>query len=87
MALEETTTKLPEVTLTACERFVDLARSAISNTGTEEAWNADTVIKLTLRTYQQSSDDTVRARSLNLIDKFMEYGTYGIDKALEDFER
>ena len=86
-ALEETTAKLPEVTLSACERFVDIARTAISNTGTEEAWNADTVIKLTLRTYQQSSDDTVRARSLNLIDRFMEYGTYGIDKALGDFER
>ena len=87
MALEETTAKLPEVTLKACERFVDIARSAISNTGTEEAWNADTVTKLTLRTYQQSSDNTIRARSLNLIDKFMEYGTYEMNEALEDFER
>ena len=87
MALEETTAKLPEVTLSACERFVDFARSAISNTGAEEAWNADIVIKLTLRTYQQNSDNTIRARCLNLIDKFMEYGTYEMNKALEDFER
>ena len=87
MALEETTAKLPEVTLSACERFVDLARSAISNTGAKESWNADTVIKLTLRTYQQSSDNTIRARSLSLIDRLMEYGTYGMNEALEDFER
>ena len=87
MALEETTAKLPEVTLSVCERFVDIASSAISNTGTEEAWNSDTVTKLTLRTYQQSSDDTTRARSLNLIDRLMEYGTYGMNEALENFER
>ena len=86
-ALEETTAKLPEVTLAACERFVDIAGLATSDTNTRAAWDADIVIKLTLRTYQQSSDDTIRASSLNLIDKLMEHDTYGINKALEDFER
>ena len=86
-ALEETTAKLPEVTLAACERFVDIAGLATSDTNTRAAWDADIVIKLTLRTYQQSSDDIIRASSLNLIDKLMEHDTYGIDKALEDFER
>ncbi len=87
MALEQTTAKLPEVTLAACERFVDIAGLATSDISTRAAWDADTVIKLTLRTYQQSSGETTRARSLNLIDKFMEHDTYGINKALEDFER
>ena len=45
------------------------------------------MIKLTLRTYQQSSDETIRARSLDLIDKLMENGAYGINDALEEFER
>lgn len=87
MALEETSAKLPEVTLSACERFVDMAGLATSNVGTETAWDADTVAKLTLRIYQQSTEDTVRARSLNLIDRLMENSAYGINEALENFER
>ena len=83
-ALEETTAKLPEVTLSACERLVDIAGLATSNINVR---GADTVVKLNLRIYQQSSNDTIRARSLNLIDKLMEHDTYGINKALEDFER
>ena len=86
-ALDETTAKLPEVTLTACERFVEIAGLEMSNIGTGKAWHAGTVINLILRIYQQSSDDTIRARSLNLIDKLMEHDIYGINEALENFER
>ena len=86
-ALEQTTAKLPEATLSACERFVDITGLAAADISTREAGDADTVIKLALRTYQQSSDDTIRARSLDLIDKLMEHGTYGINDALEEFER
>ena len=87
MALEESTAKLPEVTLTACERFVDIAGLASSDIGTGTAWSADTVTKLTLRIYQQSTEDAIRSRSLNLIDKLMENSAYGINEALENFER
>ena len=87
MALEGTSAKLPEVTLAACERFVDMAGRATSNIGTETAWDADTVAKLTLRTYQQSTEDTIRARSLDLTDNLLENSAYGIDEALENFER
>ena len=87
MALERTTAKLPCIALSACERFIDVAGMAASDISTGQAGDADMVIKLTLRVYQQSSDDTVRARSLDLIDKLMEHGTYGINDALEEFER
>ena len=87
MALERSTAKLPEITLTACERFIEVAGMAASGISTRQARNADMAIKLTLRTYQQSVDDSVRARSLDLIDKYMEHSTYGIDSALENFER
>ncbi len=86
-ALEETTAKLPEVTLTACERFIDFAGHASSDIATGTALSADSVTKLTLRIYQQSTEDTIRGRSLNLIDKLMENSAYGIDEALENFER
>ncbi len=87
LALEKTTAKLPEVTLTACERFIDFAGSASSDIGTGTAFSADSVTKLTLRIYQQSTEDTIRSQSLNLIDKLMENSAYGIDEALENFER
>ena len=87
IALERTKAKLPEVTLSACERFIDVAGLAAGDISTREAGDADTVIKLALRTYQQSSDATVRSRSLDLIDKLMEHGAYGINDALQEFER
>ena len=87
MALDQSTAKLPNVTLSSCERFIDVAGMEASDISTSQAGDADIVIKLTLRIYQQSTDDSTRARSLDLIDKYMELGTFGIDKALEDFER
>ena len=87
MALERTTAELPEVTLSACERFIDVAGLAAGDISTREAGDAHTVIKLTLRTYQQSSDATVRSRNLDLIYKLMEHGAYGINDALQEFER
>ena len=87
VALERTTAKLPEVTLLACESFIDVAGLATADISTREAGDANTVIKLTLRTYQQSSVETIRARCLDLIDKLMEHGAYGINDALEEFER
>ena len=87
MALEKTTVQLPEVTLSACERFVDMAGRATSDIGTETAWSADSATKLTLRIYQQSSGDTIRARCLDLVDKLMEHDADEINRALEEFER
>ena len=87
MALEGTTAELPEVTLAACKRFVYFAGPASSDIGTGTAFSADTVTKLTLRIYQQSKEDTIRAKSLNLIDRLMENSAYGINEALENFER
>ena len=87
LALERSTVQLPEVTLSACERFIEVAGLAAGDISTSEAGDADRVIKLTLRTYQQGLDETIRARSLDLIDKLFEYGAYGINDALEDIER
>ncbi len=87
IALERTTSALPDVTLSACERFIDVAGLAAGDISTREAGDADIVIRLTLRTYQQSPDDTIRARSLDLIDKLMEFGAYGIHDALEEVDR
>ena len=87
VALERSTANIPEVALLACESFIDVAGLATADISTRESGDANFVIKLTLRTYQQSSDEKIRARSLDLIDKLMENGAYGINDALEEFER
>ena len=87
IALERTTAKLPEVTLSACERFIDVAGLAAGDISTHEAGDADTVINLTLRTYQQSSDDKIRTRCLDLVDKLLQFGAYGINDAIEQVDR
>lgn len=86
-ALERTTAKLPEATLSVCRMFIDVAGLAAGDISTREAGDANTVTKLTLRTYQQGSDDIIRDRSLDLIDKLMELGAYGIHDAIEEVHR
>ena len=87
VALEQTSAKLPEVTLLACERFTDVAGLAAGDISTREAGDANVVVKLVLRTYQQSSDNVIRGKCLDLIDRLMEQGAHGIDDALREFER
>ena len=87
VALEQTNAKLPEVTLLACERFTDVAGLAAGDISTREAGDATVVVKLVLRTYQQSSDNAIRGKCLDLIDRLMEQGAHGIDDALREFER
>ena len=86
-ALEQTTAKLPDATLLACEKFIEVAELAAADIRTRQAGDPHYVIQLTLRAHQQSSDYTRRAKSLDLIDKLMEYGAYGVESALENFDR
>ena len=86
-ALNRTTASIPEFSLLACERFMDVAGAEAADISTRAAGDANNVISLTMRAYQQSSDAAGTARSLDLIDRLMELGVYGIDKALENFER
>ena len=59
---------------------------AASDVFTHESGDADNVIKLTLRTCQQGSDDTIRAGSLNPIDQLMEHVAHGFNDVLDEFE-
>lgn len=86
-ALEQSTAKFPEVILLACERFIEIRGTEAADIGTRHGGEVNNDIQLTMRAYQQSSDKAGTARSLDLIDRLMELGVYGIDKALENFER
>ncbi|MDK2984502.1 MAG: hypothetical protein PWQ96_144 [Clostridia bacterium] len=86
-ALEHTTAKLPEVTLSVCTKFLDAVGRNAADIRTRSAADADKVSKLLIRVYSQSNSETFRSRCLDLIDKMKMIGVHGLDKALADVER
>ena len=85
--MEQTTAKIPAVILSACERFINIAGPEAADIRTRQAGEVNSVIQLTMRVYQQNSEKEVQARNLDLIDRLMELGVYGINEAMENFER
>ena len=87
-ALEITTAKLPEVTLTICETFISVAGAKAGDIRTGAAADSDTVTKLVIRVYSQNEgNEELQSRCLNLIDHMAGLRAYGLDKALLPFER
>ena len=86
-ALEETTADLSDIALSACERLVNVAGPAASDISTSHDRHAEHVVQLALRAYRRRSDQAIRGRSLDVIDSLMENGAFGIEQALENFER
>jgi hypothetical protein len=85
-ALEKTTAKLPDVTCLVCEKFID-SYSSVADIRTRSAAKADEVSELLIRVYSQSQDRALRSRCLDLVDRLTQIGAYGLDKALQQFER
>ncbi|MBE9160078.1 ATP-binding protein [Nodosilinea sp. LEGE 06152] len=83
-ALEKTTAKLPNVTCLVCEKFVD---SFDSDTHTGSAADADIISELLIRVYSQSKEQALQSRCLDVVDRMAQFGAYGLDKALQQFER
>lgn len=86
-ALKETTAKLPaEVTYLVCENFVN-SISLPADSQTRAFGDVSKVSELLIRLYSQSKDGTLRSRCLDLIDRMIQLGAYGLDQALQEFER
>ena len=86
-ALDLTTADMPELVLSACENFIDVAGLAASDMRNSQAGRVRNVIQLTLRAYSQCSDDGTRSRCLDLVDRLMVQHALGIEEALDSYER
>lgn len=86
-ALEKTTAKLPAITCLVCERFVDSFGSSTADIRTSSAADADIISELLIRVYSQSKNQALQSRCLDVVDGMAQLGTYGLDKALQQFER
>lgn len=86
-ALEESTAELPEVTILVCERFLDIVGGEAADIRTGAAGLADDVVQILVRIYNQSRNSKTQARCLDLFDRMAQSGVYGVDRALEQYER
>lgn len=86
-ALEQTTAELPEATILACERFLDIVGGDAADIRTSAARHADDVVQILVRTYNQSRNPEMQARCLDLFDRMAELGIYGVSRALDQYER
>lgn len=82
-ALEKTTAKLPEVTYSVCDRFVK-ELEAQSNV---KLFRSGSVSQLLVRVYSQSKKADFQSKCLDLMDRIMQQGAYGLDGVLAEYER
>jgi hypothetical protein len=85
-ALEKTTAKLPEATCLVCEKFVESFGIESGDIRTSTAGDSNTISKLLIRVYSQNSRNSeLQSRCLDVVDRMIEMGSYGLDKALLDY--
>ena len=84
MALKQTTANVPELIVSACERFFALAAEDMPNMNVVDTRS---VANLVVRAYSQTSDRQVKIRCLNLIDRMHVLGSYGLHNVMADIDR
>ncbi|MBN1174672.1 MAG: hypothetical protein JXA67_21090 [Micromonosporaceae bacterium] len=82
-SLERSTRLLPEETIAACERAVELAGRSFGDIRTRHFATSEKIVTVVLRLYRQGGQ-RLRTRCLDAVDRLAEVGAYGLDKALAD---
>ena len=86
-ALQRTTARMPDESCLACERFLEVAGEDAANIQLKAAADAATALEILVRSYNQSRDDALSARCLDLFDRMAELGVYRAIDTLESYER
>lgn len=86
-ALETTTARLPNVTISICERFIEIAGTAAGDMRTGAAGAAHRLSELIVRAYHQADDQAISKRCLDTIDSLLREGAMGMQRALGEFDR
>jgi hypothetical protein len=87
LTLDRSEVQLPEFTHNVCSRFVEVAGAESGDIRTRSARTATEVDRLILRLYSQTSEEATRSHCLDVIDAMVAVGTYGLDQAIESYER
>ena len=86
-ALHDTTANMPNETLMACEQYFDLVGKSAGDVSTRIAAGSSTVMSLIIRVYSKATDEKIKSRCLDLIDKAKLLGAYGVDSIESTFDR
>jgi hypothetical protein len=86
-ALEKSPQRLPGITHTVCEKFLDRFSDEAGDIGTHRAGDSRSLAKLILRTYHQHQRDEWASRCLDLIDRMCLEGVYDVRVSLNEYER
>jgi len=85
--LTQTTSPLPAVTCVVCEHFLETVGFDAADIRTGSSVDAHEVSQLLVRVYSQTTDSALQTRCLDVIDRMMEIGAYGLEDALESYNR
>ena len=80
--LRELPGELPNSTITACERAIDLAGALVGDISTAEAGLGTHLSDVVVRLYKESGDE-LKIRCLDIIDKLVEFNAFDIQKRLD----
>ena len=86
-ALEESPQKLPGITHTVCEKFLERFGDEAGDMSPPRAVDGHDLAKLILRTYHQHQRDEWASRCLDLIDRLCLEGVYDVRAGLNEYER
>ena len=86
-ALERTTSDIPEIILSTSERFFEAVGQDAGDLRTSAAAGSTYLAKLVVRAYSGATDESVKSRCLDLIDKMVLLRALGLDDATAEFER
>ncbi len=86
-ALRDTTANMPSEILLACERYFDLVGGNAGDVSARASANSEAVITLVIRVYGKATTDEVKSKCLDLIDKAILLGAYGVDSVEDTFDR
>ncbi len=86
-ALEESPQKLPGITHTVCEKFLERFGDETRDMRTHRAFDGRNLAKLILRTYHQHQRDEWASRCLDLIDRMCLEGVYDVRTGLDEYGR
>lgn len=78
---------MPDESCLACEKFLEVAGEDAANIQLRAAADAATALEILVRSYNQSRDDALSARCLNLFDRMAELGVYRVTDTLKSYER
>ena len=85
--LEETPEQASDIVVSVAERFLDIVGPEAGDISSRASLEASKVSKVLIRAYTQATDERVKSRCLDLVDRMVKIEAHGLAEALGAYER